>query len=379
MTATTTPVVTAAPVPATLEDPAAATLHAAVEMWRATDVEIYGHDDLAYDARTVLAWLHQQTYSHRTLLTVGTGTTGTDPVVGLALVTRPVTGNAHLVYVELRVDPAHRRSGVGTALLRHVEDLAAREGRTTVILSSEHVGEPAAGSDDALQPASGAGRVHRSDPAVAFCTGHGYRLEQTERYSTLALPVDPGLLDRLAADAAEHAAGYRLVSWTDHAPDDRVDDVAVLLTRMSTDVPSADLDLEEEPWDAARVRTSEAERAERAHGSLVVAAEHVDSGRLVAFTMVELPHDKPRVVFQEDTLVLAEHRGRRLGMLVKVEALRRLRELRPEATAVHTWNADENAHMLGINVALGFRPTGVAAMWQKRLAPAEPRPLNPVR
>ena len=31
---------------------------------------------------------------------------------------------------------------------------------------------------------------------------------------------------------------------------------------------------------------------------------------------------------------------------------------------MHTWNAQENAHMLAINVALGFAPASVDAEWQ---------------
>ena len=54
-------------------------------------------------------------------------------------------------------------------------------------------------------------------------------------------------------------------------------------------------------------------------------------------------------------------------MLVKTAQLLRLPEVRPNAARIHTWNAEENERMLKINVALGFRPTGVVGMWQKRL------------
>ena len=75
--------------------------------------------------------------------------------------------------------------------------------------------------------------------------------------------------------------------------------------------------------------------------------------------------------FQEDTLVLREHRGRRLGMLVKTANLARLAEVQPGARRIGTWNAEENAHMLAINVALGFRPAGVWAAWQRRTTPKD--------
>ena len=73
------------------------------------------------------------------------------------------------------------------------------------------------------------------------------------------------------------------------------------------------------------------------------------------------------MVHQGDTLVVPEHRGRRLGMLVKAANLRRLVDELPETQRVDTWNAEENRWMLGINVALGFRPSGGSGEWQLRL------------
>ncbi|MCR1984546.1 hypothetical protein NSA53_20145, partial [Cellulosimicrobium cellulans] len=102
----------------------------------------------------------------------------------------------------------------------------------------------------------------------------------------------------------------------------------------------------------------------RGRGYVVAAAEDTTSGTLAAFSMVAYPRDRPEVVFQEDTLVLSEHRGRSLGLLVKVAVLDELARSRPSARRVHTWNAEENRHMLAINVALGFAPAGVEAEWQ---------------
>ena len=44
-----------------------------------------------------------------------------------------------------------------------------------------------------------------------------------------------------------------------------------------------------------------------------------------------------------------EHRGHRLGTLVKVANLERLLDVAPEARRVHTWNADTNTYMVAIN------------------------------
>ena len=61
-------------------------------------------------------------------------------------------------------------------------------------------------------------------------------------------------------------------------------------------------------------------------------------------------------------------------MLVKLANLVRLAEIAaPERTVVYTWNADENEHMLAINIALGFRRCGLEAIWQR----GERRRLRP--
>lgn len=92
--------------------------------------------------------------------------------------------------------------------------------------------------------------------------------------------------------------------------------------------------------------------------------EHVDSGRLVGFTQFGLPADRTRPVDQFDTLVLREHRGHALGMLLKLENLAQLERTHPGHPSITTWNADENRHMLAVNKAFGFTPMGYEGAWR---------------
>jgi GNAT superfamily N-acetyltransferase len=371
MTTTATWAITPVPAPATLDDPDAWALHGAAAVSHAVDLDHYGHTDIAYSARYLLARLHEQTYARRTWLvaTEPEGVGRADAVRGLAMVVLPAQGNDHAAFVDVLVHPEHRGHGIGSALVEIGERLAREAGRTTVISGSEHPGEPPADDPMALEAPTGSGRIRADDPSVRFALARGYAFGQAERYSMLELPVDPALLSRLHDDAAAHAGrGYRLVTWQDVTPDAWVDHLALLETRMTTDPPNGEIDYREEPWDAARVRAYEAQRAEGGHGYAVVAAEHLASGALAGFTMLEYPWDEPEVLFQEDTIVLEEHRGHRLGTWMKVAMLQQIGDLRPGARRVHTWNAEENEHMLGINVALGFRPQAVGAVWQKTLA-----------
>jgi GNAT superfamily N-acetyltransferase len=93
----------------------------------------------------------------------------------------------------------------------------------------------------------------------------------------------------------------------------------------------------------------------------------VPTGTLVGFTQLGVPADVARPVTQEDTLVLRDHRGHRLGMLLKVANLQHLERVAPGHPGVLTWNAEENRAMLDVNEAVGFVPIGYEGAWRKDL------------
>jgi hypothetical protein len=228
--------------------------------------------------------------------------------------------------------------------------------------------EPPADDPDALAAPTGSGRVPGADPATRFALAHGFRLEQAERHSLLDLPVDPETLAGFRADAeAKAGPDYELVSWNDVVPEEWVESYCQLLRSMSTDAPTAGLTWEEERWTPERVRTQEASIADQGMHTIVVAAVHRPSGELAGYTALETKDGKPEPVYQDNTIVRADHRGHRLGMLLKAANLQRLAEQHPQGQRVHTWNAEENDYMLSINIALGFRPAGGGAAWELKL------------
>lgn len=286
--------------------------------------------------------------------------------VGMCSVELPLRENTHTAGIDVLIAPVHRRRGLGRTLLLHAESIARERGRTS--LYGYHEVPLAAADGNPLLPAkSGAGGLPATEPAVAFAAGSGYELEQVERSSRLDLPVAPDLLDRLESEAAAGAGGYIITGWDDTCPEDLVRAYAVLKARMSTDVPIAGMDWEGEDWDAARAREEEQTMARGGVQSAVTAALHSATGELVAYTVLNWRPGVPASIAQQDTLVTAKHRGRRLGTLIKVANLRRAQGRWPSARSVLTWNASENQHMLAINIALGFRPAGYEGEWQKRL------------
>ena len=167
-------------------------------------------------------------------------------------------------------------------------------------------------------------------------------------------------LDLTAVDSAELAeltgrrvAGYRLVCWTGRCPDDLVDAFARAREAMN-DAPLGDATRDPRIWDAARVRRWEEHQARRTYRGLVTAAVHEASGEVAGFTEIYGTGDRPRGVEQEDTAVVAAHRGHGLGLLVKAVNLRRLLDVEPHTRWVVTWNAADNRFMRAVNERLGF-------------------------
>jgi GNAT superfamily N-acetyltransferase len=271
-----------------------------------------------------------------------------DRVVGHLSVTLPRDDNTHRAELTVAVHPEHRRRGVGTALLATAERVARDDGRTVLGAESDVV----------------TGHV---DPAAGFAARHGFADVQREVRSILRLPVADEALAAARAEAEKHADGYETLTSWDGVPDAWLAGRAELSRRMSTDVPLGQLDFNEEEWDAQRViRTYEVAR-EQGRRLVETVARHRASGELVAFTTLAVAEHAPEVGYQGDTLVLHEHRGHRLGLLVKTVNLHALIAERPGVRRIHTWNAAENEPMLRVNRALGFTPAGLGTEWQKTL------------
>ena len=269
----------------------------------------------------------------------------------------------------LRVDVLNGFSGrgIGLALLRHAEALATEDGRSTLQSFTEHAPGFDLDGPGILRPGTGTGGVPAAARGVRFAVAAGYTLEQVTRFSALDMPPSDGVLDALEREAAGIAGDqYEILGWTDRCPEEYVEQMAVLMSRMSTDSPAGALHYDAEVWDAPRVRHVEDEWKRAGLESLVAVARHRASGELAAYSVLQHSDEKPWLAEQDDTLVAKAHRGHRLGMLVKVRNLRRLQQDHPEVERVLTFNAAENDHMLSINVALGFRPAGYDGEWQRR-------------
>jgi len=138
----------------------------------------------------------------------------------------------------------------------------------------------------------------------------------------------------------------------------------VLEGKMSTDMPLDDLAWEPEVYDAERMRRRSEMIEARGLRQFTSAARHDGTGEIVGMTTLTRLDTLPEHVDQWETIVLEEHRGHRLGMLLKIENLRFAQREQPQLRFIDTVNSDSNAPMLRVNLALGFEPVRPWAEWE---------------
>jgi GNAT superfamily N-acetyltransferase len=374
---------------------------AAVKVKNTVEAYAYGTDELAFTAEELLPAWHTLEHAPRRLFVARER----GAILARAVYETLADPDSDYAWFTVEVLPEFRRQGIGSALAAMLEDLADIENRSNRVVyavSPEPAGftvsGPApgpAGADPAQtgpvrdEPAplgppapgpnaerlvapTGFGSVPLNNPEVLFLLHRGYRLEQVERGSRLALPLGPGRLTELGRTAAERASDdYTIVSWAGRTPERWLEDFAALYTRMSTDAPTAGLEEPEDVWTVQRLIDDQDAGATGPRTALVTAALHRPSGHLAGFTELSVPSGAGRAASQEDTLVLREHRGHRLGMLLKLANLQQLVQAFPQVPAVTTFNAEENRYMLDVNEALGFVPIGYEGAWRKITATAD--------
>lgn len=264
----------------------------------------------------------------------------------------PLLDNLDRAELSAHVLPSHRRRGLGSAMVAHLESVARERGRS--ILGAEAHWSYDAGSE-------GTGE---SGPGFAAALGYDLALGDVQR--VLRLPVAAEVLDGLEREAAPHHAAYTLRSWVGRVPEDLLPGWVELSSSLMTEAPTGDLTVEPEKADLEAHREHEGIRERQGREKYNTVALDAD-GVVVAYSDIATTVHEPGRAYQWGTLVRRDHRGHRLGVAVKVANLRVLQRERPDVDHVVTYNAEVNAHMVGVNELLGYRPVARLGEFQKQL------------
>jgi GNAT superfamily N-acetyltransferase len=280
-----------------------------------------------WSLRRLRAWLEYPTDPAETW-TIGDEASGA--IQGWYYLVLPERENRERAYVFLNVHPAARRQGLGTALLRHAAGRAAAAGRAVL-------------DSGAFQGSAGA--------AFAGRAGATPGLVEARRVLVLG-KIPAGRIAALREQAAQAATEYTLVTWDGRVPEEYLARYAAVENAMA-DAPHDD-GQEPEVWDAARAGELMDRRERQGRHIYTLAALHAASGEIAAVTSVEADLDNPRWGHQLLTAVTREHRGHRLGLLVKTAMLDWLAAAEPAQERIVTGNAAVNQHMIAINEDLGY-------------------------
>jgi len=260
------------------------------------------------------------------------------PVAGWYRLELPDLENIDQADLVLVVHPARRRHGLGRALLEHAAARAAEHGRSVLNGGTRH----------------GTGGV-----AFARAMGAEPGLVDVQRVMDVRAMSDDQLA-RLRESAEQAAAGYSLVSWTGLVPEDFLGQAAALFAALN-DAPH-DPHIAPAVWDAQRVRQRvNGLRPDYGLRTYGIAAVKEDTGEPAALTEVGVDPADPGWGHQMLTGVTREHRGHRLGLLVKTAMVEWLRAAEPQLE--QTWNAESNRYMIAVNEALGYTILGQPANW----------------
>ncbi|GIG69676.1 GNAT family N-acetyltransferase [Phytomonospora endophytica] len=274
--------------------------------------------------------------------------------VGHARIGMPTQSNTTVGWIALGVVPELRRQGIGRAALDLLFARLRAEGRTRAM------------SDAALALPDG---VQRDEAGAAFLAATGFRQVGSEvrrdiDLSTVDVDVETRLHEAALAKAGED---YEVVRFTEPAPEEYLGDLAVMNGRLSEDTAGYIENWEPAPFDTDKIIAYQDAAAARLFRRHHVAVRHKPSGHLVAWSFLAVVAEDGRHADHEITVVIPEHRGHRLGVLVKTGLHRYARETEPNLRWIQTWNAAENGHMIAINEELGFEPIETYAEYAKDL------------
>jgi GNAT superfamily N-acetyltransferase len=258
-----------------------------------------------------------------------------DRMWGAALVRHPLLDNLHMAEATYAVHPDRQRQGIGRALAEASYDVARRHDRRLV-------------TTEAYAPLDG------PSAGLLFGEAMGFEPALTDGMKVVDLPATEHLWEGLEAVGAPRREGYRIVTWIDAVPEELLADYCALCEMFMDEAPMGELEVERETWTVQRVRSRERFNAAVGRHDLVAGALAPD-GSLVALTEAGVSEHASHRGFQSGTIVDPAHRGRGLGLAVKLANHRRLREVFPDCRVLLTGNADVNSAMNAVNERLGYR------------------------
>lgn len=309
---------------------------------RALDEHTYGGSQ-ALTREQLRAQLSESPYwTVRRWVAIAEVIEGGELLVGRANAFMPLQENLETISVGVSVHPSFRGQGIATGLVEEVLIPAIRESGRSLV---EGYGEvPADGDAD-----------NPEEPVNRLARRLGITRKNLAVCRALPSPLETSLLDELQAEAEEKLGDYRIELWDGEIPEEHLTAYGLLMRQLELDEPDEEVEHEAPDYTPERIR--ESERRMREAGTLRITAVAVaPDGSFAGNSEVHLHESADSTLgWQENTLVMPEHRGHRLGLALKVATHRQLGQRAPQLRSLVTWNSHVNPWMIEINEKLGYR------------------------
>lgn len=232
-------------------------------------------------------------------------------------------------WVNVSVLPQRQLRGVGTQLVQAAEEKSPQRGSRFVA------------------------SAYRSTEAEIRTLVRGFAQPLGYAWATTETVVE---LDLVGAHlpSVPPPAGYTVSTYVNGVPDHLRTQIGVLKGLVDAEAPNGELKWQPTPVSAQEYQ-DELSLWQKQGRTAIESIALDNRGVVAAWTCLVLAANRDRPAQVEGTLVLAEHRGQRLGATVKVASLLAARE-HGAPFRVRTSSDDQNAWMRAINDELGFVP-----------------------
>jgi predicted N-acetyltransferase YhbS len=284
-------------------------------------------------------------------LTESYGAYDGETMVGCGLYAHFCHDNLDKAFVVAWVEPDRRRQGIGSALVDHLVEVAARNGRTVVLSEAAY---PFERRDD--------------HPYLVFARKHRFEVSLTQIRRELALPVSEDVLRGWIDEAAPRHNGYRVEFHAGLLPERYLPSFCHAMNQLIVDAPQGEVEFEPESMTPERLRERDENNVRAGRTLYHAIGVHDATGDVVAYSTISVVGGSEHDMHQWGTLVRADHRGHRLGLAVKARCLLEAQRLHPDRSRISTTNAEDNEQMVAINELMGYRPAEVEPEFVRRLS-----------
>jgi len=251
--------------------------------------------------------------------------------------------NEHTVFFTIEVLPEFRRQGIGRQALNTLLPFAQKHKRTLWLTFI----------------------TDRISESTHFMERLGARAGLKMHTNQLKLAdFDTDLVKQWSEHSKHLHTDFDIRLWIEAYPDEYLVEVAALMQELANDQPRDNLELED--WNVTPEILRQMEKNMFARGDQRWTMYIVDRaiGNITGLTEVFWNPNRPMILNQGFTAVLPAYRNKGLGRWLKAEMMQKILSERPEVQFIRTGNANSNAPMLKINIAMGFKPYIAKTLWQ---------------